>query len=76
MEVKIRDAIKTDIDNAATSLILRQDGRDVAKEQGYRIVELVSPKVFASAWGFINESDHPIKCKMDFSESENMSFST
>jgi hypothetical protein len=43
MEVKIRDAIGTDIDNVANRLILQHYGKDVEKGDGYRIVELDSP---------------------------------
>jgi len=76
MEVKIRDAIKTDIDNHATSLILKEHGKTVQNGEGYRIVEYVSQEIFASSWGFINEREHQFECVMDFSESENLSFST
>lgn len=38
MEVKIRDAIGTDIDNVATKLILQNYGKDIERGEGYRIV--------------------------------------
>lgn len=38
MEVKIRDAINTDIDNVATKLILQEHGSDVERGEGYRII--------------------------------------
>ena len=40
MEVKIRDAIGTDIDNVATRLILEQQGKDIERGEGYRIVQI------------------------------------
>lgn len=43
MEVKIRDAIGTDIDNIASKLILTEHGRDVERGEGYRIVQFESP---------------------------------
>jgi hypothetical protein len=43
MEVKIRDAIGTDIDNVATKLILSEHGSDLERGEGYRIVELECP---------------------------------
>lgn len=43
MEVKIRDAINTDIDNKATRLILEEYGQDVERAEGYRIIGLESP---------------------------------
>lgn len=38
MEVMIRDAIGTDIDNVANKLILKEHGKDVERGAGYRIV--------------------------------------
>mmetsp|Transcript_3680 Transcript_3680/g.3608 ORF Transcript_3680/g.3608 Transcript_3680/m.3608 type:complete len:416 (-) Transcript_3680:276-1523(-) len=38
MEVKIRDAINTDIDNKATKLILENHGKDIERLDGYRIM--------------------------------------
>ena len=39
MEVKVRDAIGTDIDNIANKLVLQRYGEDIEKAEGYRIVE-------------------------------------
>ena len=39
MEVKIRDAVNTDVDNIVNRLILEQFGKDVEKAEGFRIVE-------------------------------------
>ena len=38
MEVKIKDAIGTDIDNVANKLILEEHGKDIERGEGYRIV--------------------------------------
>jgi len=38
MEVKIRDAINTDIDNVATKHILEQHGKDIERSEGFRIM--------------------------------------
>ena len=38
MEVMIRDAIGTDIDNVTNKFILKEYGKDVERGQGYRIV--------------------------------------
>jgi hypothetical protein len=43
VEVKIRDAIGTDIDNIASQMILKEFGKDVKRCDGYRIVEYFSP---------------------------------
>jgi len=43
MQVLVRDAIGTDIDNVANKLILKEYGTDYEKGSGYRIVELESP---------------------------------
>jgi len=39
MEVKIRDAIGTDIDNIANRLVLQQFGKDLERGDGFRIIE-------------------------------------
>ena len=38
MEVKIRDAIGTDIDNVASKLVLKDHGKDTERGEGYRII--------------------------------------
>jgi hypothetical protein len=43
MEVKIRDAIGTDIDNVTNRLVIQEYGTDIEKGDGYRIVQLESP---------------------------------
>lgn len=43
MEVKIRDAIGTDIDHITNRLIIQEYGTDIEKGNGYRIMELESP---------------------------------
>lgn len=43
VEVKIRNAVGTDIDNIASQLILKTLGKDVERGDGYRIVEYFSP---------------------------------
>ena len=40
MEVKIRDAIGTNLDSTVNALLLKQHGRDLEKGEGFRIVEL------------------------------------
>ena len=40
MEVMIRDAIGTDIDNVTNKLILKEYGKDVERGAGYRIVSM------------------------------------
>lgn len=45
MEVKIRDAIGTDIDNVANKMILLEHGEDIDRGEGYRIRQLESPYV-------------------------------
>ena len=39
MEVKIRNAIGTDIDDVTNKLILKDYGKDAEKGEGYRIIE-------------------------------------
>lgn len=43
MEVKIRDAIGTDIDNVTNKLVIKEHGTDIEKGEGFRIMELESP---------------------------------
>jgi hypothetical protein len=76
MEVMVRDSIGTDLDNSTNKLILKEHGSDIEKGEGYRIVCLESPEVFAWTYGIINDSDHPIVASLDLSESENVNFST
>lgn len=76
MEVKIRDAIGTDIDNVTNQLILKEYGNDIERGDGYRVIELESPNVFSWSYGFINESDHPMNATINLSESDNLSYST
>jgi hypothetical protein len=40
MEVKIRDAVGTDLDIFTSKTILQENGKDIVKEEGYRIIEL------------------------------------
>ena len=42
MEVMIRDAVGTDIDNVTSKLILQQHGKDIERGEGYRIVQYES----------------------------------
>ena len=39
VEVKIRDAIGTDVDNTTNRLILEQYGKDIERGDGFRIIE-------------------------------------
>lgn len=39
VEVKVRDAIGTDIDNSISQMILKEYGKDAKRGDGYRIVE-------------------------------------
>lgn len=39
IEVKIRDAIGTDIDNISNRLVLEQYGKDIERGDGFRIIE-------------------------------------
>ena len=43
MEVKIRDAIGTDIDNVTNRLVISEHGTDIERGDGYRIMQLESP---------------------------------
>ncbi len=75
MEVKIRDAIGTDIDPSAQRCLLKDMGKDFQKVDGFRIIEVEHETVFAWTVGVANESDHPIKVTLDLSESKNCAFS-
>lgn len=39
MEVKIRDAIGTDVDNEVNRKVLEQHGRDIERGDGFRVIE-------------------------------------
>lgn len=39
LEVKIRDAIGTDIDNTVNRLVMQQFGKDIERGDGFRIIE-------------------------------------
>lgn len=43
MEVKIRDAVGTNLDNHVNKLLLEQNGKDIERGEGYRIVEIAQP---------------------------------
>jgi hypothetical protein len=43
MEVKIRDAVGTDLDNVTNNLILKSEGKDIERGEGYRIVQIEHP---------------------------------
>ena len=76
MEVKIRDAVGTNLDNVVNQLLLQQYGKDLERGEGYRIVELEQQSIYAWTLGIINDSDHPIVARTDVGECSNMSFST
>ena len=42
MDVRVRDAIGTDIDRSVSQMILKEFGKDVQKGDSYRIVEYFS----------------------------------
>jgi len=76
MEVKIRDAIGTDIDNVATRLILQNYGKDIERGEGFRIIQFESPAIFSWTLGVSNESETPLAMTMDLSRSDNLMVST
>lgn len=76
VEVKIRDAIGTDVDNTTNRLILEQYGKDIERGDGFRIIEKENDQAYSWSLGVSNESDHPIVIKLDMRESENMQYST
>lgn len=47
MEVQIRDAINTDVDNQANKLLIKHHGKEVEKGEGYKILEYESPEVYS-----------------------------
>jgi len=76
MEVKIRDAIGTDVDNEVNRKVLEQHGRDIERGDGFRVIEKSNDDVYSWSYGVANDSDHPIVFKFDLGESQNMLFST
>lgn len=74
IEVKIREAIGTDIDDATTRLILKENGEDWEKGDGYRIVRHRSDNASYSI-GFVNETNNVMMVDFDMTESQNVKFS-
>jgi len=40
MEVKVRDAIGTDLENVVNKLVMQNYGKDIERGEGYRVVEV------------------------------------
>lgn len=76
IEIRIRDAISTDIDSKTNTLILAQYGTEEESGEGYKILSLHSKGSQSFTYGIRNEGTNPIDFTLDLSESENMTFSS
>jgi len=76
IEVRIRDAIGTDIDNRTNELIISQFGHQEAAGDGYKVLSLFSQNSFTFSYAVTNEQADAVEAAIDLSSSENMTFSS
>ena len=76
VEVRVREALATDIDSKLNEMILAEFGTEEASGDGYKIVSTVSEGAYAYSYGVKNLKDVPIEAVIDMTQSENVSFSS
>ena len=76
VELRVRDAIATDIDNRVNEMVLQKDGKEEESGENYKVICLQSNNTLAFTYGIRNTSaTNPIEATLDLSESENLIFS-
>ena len=78
VEVNVRDAVQTDIDQRTTLLVIEKFGQEIKKSKsGYRLLYTFSDKIYGYSYAIQNtKPNKSLKIKLDCSKSESMLFST
>jgi hypothetical protein len=76
VEMRIRDAIETDIDSKTNEMVVSQFGDQEATGDGYTLSCKFSKSVYSFSYTMTNTGSAPIEAVLDMSSCENMSFST
>lgn len=76
VELRIRDAIGTDIDEKTNQMIIKQYGKKEAEGDNYEVYSRFSKSVYAFSYMITNKGSSSIEALLDLNSCENMSFST
>jgi hypothetical protein len=76
VELRIRDAIGTDIDEKTNKMIIKQYGKKEAEGEHYELYSRFAKGVYAFSYMMTNKGTAPIEALLDLNSCENMSFST
>ncbi len=76
VEVRVREAVGTDIDKKLNEMILAEFGAEEASGDGYKIISMFSPGSYTLTYGVKNLKDTPLEVTLDMSQSENLIFSS
>ena len=66
LEVRIRDAIGTDIDSKVNEMLLEQYGEEESSGEGYKVLSLFSKATYSFSYGVMNVTETPIEATLDF----------
>jgi len=61
MEVRVRDAVGTDIDNRTNKMVLEKHGNVEEEGEGYQVLSSYSKAVFAYTYGVKNTSGKDVE---------------
>ena len=76
IEVRVRDAVPTDISTRTTEMILEQFGKEMESGEGYKVLEHVSETTQIYTYGVKNTGTANIEATIDMSAAENMSLNS
>ena len=76
LEVRVRDAIGTDIDNRTNEMILEKHGEQEEAGDGYEVLVYNSKPTLSYTYGIKNTGTAPIEASIDLSASDNMFISS
>lgn len=76
LEVRVRDAIGTDIDNRTNEMILEKHGQQEEAGDGYQVLVYNSKPTLSYTYGIKNTGGAPIEATIDLSGSDNMLMSS
>jgi len=75
VEVRVRDAVQTDLDTVTSEMIIEQFGSQTASGDGYKVFEFKQSGGISSFMA-INEKESPIEVTLDLSQSDQCIYST
>jgi len=76
VEVRVRDAVLTDIDNRTTEMVLEKVGHKEDQGENYEIVTYFSQAAQIYTYGIRNTGSVPIEAMLDLSASDNVLLSS